>query len=1005
MSSNTSSMKATPPEESTPPLSSNHADESFFADGIVAKRGLPPYLDHFNARDMKILFKSSVAVWIMTLLIFINPTLNYIGQATFFGAVILVIIPPSGVVLLYILAVATICIGLALGWAWGTITMKAALAARPQSDITTLYIQLQQAIAQGTIQASGKSSAVQVAIYNGFMLDTRSRLRGAAPKLALVSLFAMIIADVYLTTATLIPTFQGTLPKAMLLPVAIGIGIGLVCNILIFPQTTSTIVLEAADGVLSAMPGFVEIFVQHLHNPKRRLNTQRLERLNLEMSRMYKNADMSFKFLPMDFSYGYWGPSDIGSLQQPLQEVFVKFMELVQLSLQKEQSRTKQDALIDVLEDSVPSGDILASKFSIASYHITKAFALHNNMKHPETEKLLLQTSITLGTFAAPLLEACASTICLITRTLQYQSGKKANLAIQMDDNLKQLRKAGDDFKVAATKQLFEPYSHLFNDDGELLHYGGLDNRKLLVFLLGLLYQERIINFSDAVASLLERIQKIEAIRQHKRPWAPKTISKLLAWGISQEANPSNLQSSFELRRITTAASTGQILEREPSKSGDSHETPRTDLNDAKSQLDSMRLSRSRPRKMAGQVFLAAINWLTNADGIHAARTVLLTVALAVPAVIPASSGFYYREKGLWALIMGQMALVPYTSDFISGLLIRLGSTILGGIIGLVCWYIGAGSGPGNPYGMAAVMAVIIVAIMWYRLFAPPEMLQAGIMMTTTIYLVVAYSWSDTHNPVYGNPGVGYNVFWRRLLLVLVGFAASLLVMFFPRPPSGSEHYREFLSGQLCSIKERYALFISTWKSQPSDLIEVVESEALSSQEALEASLKPIEHLRYEFSSNNVDSATMLQVCKSIVDMNAHITQLVTYTNRLSPEQRSRFMYATGAAHESFVADLMAVVTLIENSLISGKPLPAIMPAPLLNISLSMQRVNRDDKSSGDHRQEQVTPQDTLMGESGRLWASSIYAYVSLMMRLDGLVLVLKKAVGEESRIDLGALV
>ena len=60
-------------------------DESYFVDGLATKKKLPDWLDHFNAKDLKILFKCSAAVWINTLLIFINPTLRAIGQATFFG--------------------------------------------------------------------------------------------------------------------------------------------------------------------------------------------------------------------------------------------------------------------------------------------------------------------------------------------------------------------------------------------------------------------------------------------------------------------------------------------------------------------------------------------------------------------------------------------------------------------------------------------------------------------------------------------------------------------------------------------------------------------------------------------------------------------------------------------------------------------------------------------------------------------------------------------------------
>jgi hypothetical protein len=50
------------------------------------KRRLPSVIsEHLNAKDPKTLFKCSLAVWINTILIFINPILRVIGQAGFFG--------------------------------------------------------------------------------------------------------------------------------------------------------------------------------------------------------------------------------------------------------------------------------------------------------------------------------------------------------------------------------------------------------------------------------------------------------------------------------------------------------------------------------------------------------------------------------------------------------------------------------------------------------------------------------------------------------------------------------------------------------------------------------------------------------------------------------------------------------------------------------------------------------------------------------------------------------
>jgi hypothetical protein len=52
---------------------------------VAKSRKLPGWLDHFNARDLKVLFRCSMAAWVASLLIFINSSLKTIGTATFFA--------------------------------------------------------------------------------------------------------------------------------------------------------------------------------------------------------------------------------------------------------------------------------------------------------------------------------------------------------------------------------------------------------------------------------------------------------------------------------------------------------------------------------------------------------------------------------------------------------------------------------------------------------------------------------------------------------------------------------------------------------------------------------------------------------------------------------------------------------------------------------------------------------------------------------------------------------
>lgn len=173
-------------------------------------------------------------------------------------------------------------------------------------------------------------------------------------------------------------------------------------------------------------------------------------------------------------------------------------------------------------------------------------------------------------------------------------------------------------------------------------------------------------------------------------------------------------------------------------------------------QLILMRKPNSRRRCRFSTILLKTMRWFTGTEKLYAFCVLVVTLALCIVVVIQSSAGFYYCEKGLWGVIMAELSMVPYTADLVYGIAVRMVGTVVGGIVGMLAWYIGAGSGPGNPYGMAAIMAVVIVVFMWWRLFSPPTLMPAGIMAAGTAYLVAAYSWINTHIPSYGNTTAGY---------------------------------------------------------------------------------------------------------------------------------------------------------------------------------------------------------------------------------------------------------
>lgn len=122
---------------------------------------------------------------------------------------------------------------------------------------------------------------------------------------------------------------------------------------------------------------------------------------------------------------------------------------------------------------------------------------------------------------------------------------------------------------------------------------------------------------------------------------------------------------------------------------------------------------------------------------------------------------------------MGQLTLSRFRGDTTFALTARVISTFLGGLVGLVMWYISAGSGNGNPYALGAVCLVCFPFFFYARLYWPGPPMTVTLFFVTCV-LVVGYSYQDQFVLLPGNPGFGWTVFWRRFVLVSAGVTAAL---------------------------------------------------------------------------------------------------------------------------------------------------------------------------------------------------------------------------------------
>ncbi len=175
------------------------------------------------------------------------------------------------------------------------------------------------------------------------------------------------------------------------------------------------------------------------------------------------------------------------------------------------------------------------------------------------------------------------------------------------------------------------------------------------------------------------------------------------------------------------------------------------------------------------------LNFFANREFLFALKAGVLTALVALPAVIGSSAEFFYYNRGLWVIIMCQMTLALYAGETAVAWISRAQGTFWGCLLGMVrafhfaptpiadtatlqvLWYIGSGSGKGNPYGLAAVSAVGFPIVFGIRLYYPASPLTV-IIFAVSVGLVIGYSWVNGSIGPFTNATWGFDVAWRRFV-------------------------------------------------------------------------------------------------------------------------------------------------------------------------------------------------------------------------------------------------
>ncbi|KAJ6255904.1 hypothetical protein Dda_9363 [Drechslerella dactyloides] len=1004
-------------------------------DTLTKSSKLPDWItEHLTWRDLKILIRCSLAAWASFLFVVIHPVLKNYGQAAFMGMLCLFINPPSVVLPFYILAATTILLGICLAWGWGSLAFVAALSQRDDA----LYNATYGAIRQAAVQTPNPTFYVQRQIFNGELLQTgptvimftmcaifiyfMARLQASFPKLTLVSIFGMIVIDPYLTTAPLLNNFNGTLPLTFIKPLASAVAIGIVLSLLVFPESCSYATMIILSRSLKRIRRVFEITKYSLGDMDREIPVDEIKKLKLQIVDEHNQMNQGFLFMALEFSVGRWSGQDVGSLKALFQDLFIRGTVLLNFHLFRHEYRQKvlqkapkdQHAL-DMDNQSLENPE----KAEESEIESVRRHSKHGKHHHPPRRVGFSQTlaTMTVYEFLRPdpevaklgqsalkavedascnfiaacnaAIETSSEIIHSVNTSRWWGRPKKAEIDALVEKHMEvldRLKYEREHFALHAVDKMIDPVSHLFDEDGKLIDFS--DEKKgvkLPGLMIGINYRHRILAVAQSLIVLLEHLVDLEMKKTETKLWLPFALRGLFSLAFSPEpVNDENALERIETRR-----------EREEQNSRKQRHEKRKQKKEQTRAAMRPEVSVSRQRNQFARALTGLFHWLTNGEGVFAARVVIVTIAMAIPTAVKPSAVFCYDNRAVWALIMAQLTISQYMGEFIFSITMRTFGTVIGGVMGLIVWYVGAGSGPGNPYGIMAILAPFVIFIVAIRIFAPMVWLMPTIMGGATMMLVVGYSWEVNYLPslIYAEPG--YGVFYRRLLLVIIGFAAAIIVQVFPRPPSATRSASKSLATSLSDITSFYSEVMSHFLTQeegaPGEPLEKVQERISKLYTDMQELVPRIMMVKLEPSSSPFTSENLLKVEDHLGKILESLALIAFVSPRLTPMYQKRLEVQTEFTKTNTIASIMAVLGVLEGSLRTGHPLAEVLPVPLLG---------RLRKVPGPSDGVDSLSKDMLNNEEWSVFVVTLMAVTGLYSRIDDLVMTIKDAVGEKYYIE-----
>ncbi|KAJ6613973.1 hypothetical protein B0H10DRAFT_2436246 [Mycena sp. CBHHK59/15] len=801
-------MPSSPPESPKPLTEADAAPPPATADPGQFAWVLPALK---TPRTLKTWLRCVLATVAAMVLLVDNASLNSMGQAGFFAAIISMMLPPMMALSVFALASITLLLGMLLGWAWGAATMAAGLAVQDAALLAQ-----RTAAAQATL-VNGVPPATQLAAlaFHGYFLDARTSavygamffvgtffmgaLRAHAPKLALLSIFGTIVLDIFCVTGPLLPTAQYTIAKQFLLPTAYYVAIALAALVFVFPESLNHVWLTALEQAffeptiaILSLQSTALASLSDTASPPAALSalTAQVAAARQTLAGGLAALVNQIALVDLEASVGRLGPADLKVLAGEMRALGLRASGLLAF-----QTAVQSGLALDAAsgEEREGEGRFVRRRRGILAREARHGHTLAALVPILAAASAPLRATADAGTRA--LRAWCRG--CNARRWTGFVfRGTEEAREKEREERQSELLKVRDEldrvlkeFREVERARLIGPFERFFDRETGRLVEGVRDGEGEGMFAVRSLFICFVFcDTLDAFATRVLRVLTLVVALDKKRPapriWLPSGFGKLWRRLLSRDAG------STEDTQQPLAMGTAS----DPTKFEEGARADPIDDDDGAGEEEEEEETPVRPRNpdaraptsALGRLFVklgGLVRLLRTPEGIFALRHAVVSLALWVPAVIPRSAWFFYANKGVWALIMAQTGLAVFAGDQLAGLATRLLGTAVGLLVGMVVWYVGApGRADGNPYAVVVVTAVFVAPFLFGRIAAPPAQSIFYTMIGVTTVFVV---------------GVGIDLGWKRALLVIIGFTAGAIVMLFPRPTSSRTLVRRTLAATI----------------------------------------------------------------------------------------------------------------------------------------------------------------------------------------------------------------